>query len=51
MPKIEWKPLLLAALCGGVGAAAAEPFTFVAWNVGHFADGRTTLKEMNVAAL
>ncbi len=53
MPKIGWKPLLLAALCGGVGAAAAEPFTFVAWNVGHFADGRkgtSTIATTNVPA-
>lgn len=53
MSKTGWKSLLLAALCGAVGAAAAEPFTFVAWNVGHFADGRkgtSTIATTNVPA-
>lgn len=36
-----------------MGAAVAEPFTFVAWNVGHFADGRkgtSTIATTNVPA-
>lgn len=53
MSKTGWKPLLLVALCGAVGAVAAEPFTFVAWNVGHFSDGRkgtSTIATTNVPA-